>query len=757
MKGIIIKILLLALGFADFFGILPDSLDIVDKLVTALILGYFWYELHFSSFLFGKEHKSLSWVILILFYVLSLDSFVQLFRIVDLNSQLVQDTILIISSISGGLYAMVAQFLGYVYNPANAGVLSLWFARIGFTGLIGVAVYTSTKLTYTKKSVMHSFAKLFIKEKHWVDFSNTKGYSRIPKFLLSILVLFSIYQYFFALVTQWFVVSLDKALLVLAILYAVKDIQGTKSKALNTVGNFDNWLLNTITDLFTNHKKFYLAFGILLIFHYLSDLATFFLPYILGGTIDPFYLQYIGDSSGTLHQSLWQIGAGQPLIYILSTIGILSTILFAVSAVYLIFAGKRLHNWTASSWGRSILAFIFASMITSALYSWVKQVPLRVTGVQGVDFVTQQITHAGGLAIFALLFIGLLAIVRIRRIANHVLAGMFLMSFSYFAYYVWNYFVSSVSYHISAMQNLFSMSHFYLGIIFGCLLFLELLFYLGGALLLIYKASQIIIRDIVELNDRVALIWTGLVVGVPLLIMFFAGNIALSCASIIVLLLFSYALFVHHTGTEKRDDYMFALSCIITIYQFIVLIGLLVPQGVGLIIGESVLLLILAFGTVKYFGISLSSRLPSLKQFMVIIGATILFALGFFIVGEPAPNLTSIFLIVIFTLFVALAEELLFRIVLLYVGVKAFSKRFAFHLQAIFFSLIHIVGLRSLLDSFQTNILGLPAGINLLLYVGLLYGFSLVAARFAYTRSKLFIAAPVLFHFLVNAIGILIF
>ncbi|MCA9478658.1 MAG: hypothetical protein KC535_05920, partial [Nanoarchaeota archaeon] len=231
--GIFIKILFLAIGLADFFGVLPPSLDILDKLITSLILAYFWYELKFSSFLFGKRKQWLDWSILATYYILVSESVIGLF-----------------------------------FDASHISLLSSITVSVGFGSLILISAYVANKLTFSKKSVMHSFARLFIrKEEQWNNFADTQGSSKIVKFFLSLIVLFAIFQYFFSLVNQWFVISLDKTLLVLAILFAVKDIKGTKSKVLNKIGDFDDWLLKTITELFTNHKKFYLGFSVLLIFH----------------------------------------------------------------------------------------------------------------------------------------------------------------------------------------------------------------------------------------------------------------------------------------------------------------------------------------------------------------------------------------------------------------------------------------------------------------------------------------------------------
>ena len=766
---LLFKLGLLALGFADFFGLLPDALDILDKGLTAAVLAYFWYELKLSKFLFGTRVRWLDGTILTAFYILVIDSFIQVIRVIDLNGQLASDAAYL-TTVIPGLSVVKSAFL-FVYNPANAASISLLSAIIGFSLLIIVAVYAATKLTYTRVSVMHSFARLFIHtKKNWIKFSNTTGTSRITKFVLSVLVLFSIYQYFFALVNQWFIISLDKALLIVAIVYAAKDIKGTKSKALNTLGRFDDILLNGIRDIFTNHKKFYLGFGILLVFHYLSDLATFFLPYFISSlSIDPFYLNFIGDSAGTFHQPLSALVASSSHglgMYILSSLGSLVMILFPMLFLYLVITEKPLHEFTKKYWHRVITAILFVLSVSFSIYNWVTQKTIRVAGIQGVDFTTHTISGnlLFGFGLMVLLFVGLLFMIRSRKAADHLLIATYLFSFSYFGYYVWNYFLSSWFYHKGILAVFFSSGHIFLGIIFILLFALEILFYLGGFILLTFESSKLVTRDLAHLSTRAAFAWTLAIILIPLLIMASATVTAFTLATttLVVLLLFSYALFKHYTGKEKRDDYMFGLTITIMIYQIIVVARLLL-QGAfsveGLIMFESILLVGLALVAKKLLGIKLQLGTIKLPKLLLVLLAGFGFSIVFFIANEPVPALTTFIGALLFTLLVAVAEELLFRGVVFSLARQAFTNTQALHLQAVFFGLIHVVGIGVLLRHFSqsTHLLGLGPYAALILYGVCLYLFSLVAGRLALYKNKVILVYAIIFHWAVNLLTYTIF
>lgn len=265
MKSILytfFKIFLVVIGLFDIFNLLPQSLDIVDKGLAALILLIYWLALKPSKFIFGKEKKWLDYTLLGTFYILVIDTFVNLIRIIDLNDLAIKKISFFITAYLPGFLsnAIKSSFL-FIHNPASTTAISLFSVYVGFSLIILIALYSAFRLEYGKKSVMHSITRVFIrKDATWKNFADTAGYSIIVKFFISLIVLFSVSQYFFALVNQWFIISLDKTLLVLAILFAVKDIQGTKSKALNKIGRFDEWLLGTITEVFTNEKKVFFRF-----------------------------------------------------------------------------------------------------------------------------------------------------------------------------------------------------------------------------------------------------------------------------------------------------------------------------------------------------------------------------------------------------------------------------------------------------------------------------------------------------------------
>lgn len=784
----LLKIFFLVFGLADFFGFLPNSLDLFDKVLTSLIIFFFWYQLKPSLFLFGKKNKFLDWSILFAFYVLVVDTFINFIRLINLSDTFVQNIGLVISKFSFlGFGSLLKSIFFFLHNPANASVLSLYSVLIGFSLLILISLYSAMKMTYGDKSVISSFVHVFTKKSSsWKNFADTKGSSVILKFFLSLLVLFSIYQFFFSLVIQWFVVSLDKALLVLAILYAVKDIKGTKSEALNKLGSFDEWLLDFITSLFTNKKFFFLGFGVLLLFHFLSDLATFFLPYVLSFiSIDPFYLNYLGSSGVHSHLSISALIALESStsffhhliltsVYSLSAFGLLCIIIFPLVLLYNFIFKFHLRSFLERPITKFFTRLVFFSSVLFFVAPWVSQKVISVSGIQGVDFVTKQISSSFNPIILFALFISLFVlsyivslIKRNLHIDRYMVLFIFLTSLSYLGYYVLNYFISSLMYHFSSISYLFSVHQYFGVIVFSFMFLLEFLFYIGGFLLLSYHLTIYFLKDIfLDLfSKRFVFFWTLLVLILPMLILFSSTLNALKIASVLisVLLIFSYSLYKLLGFKEKKDDYLLALVSIISFYQFLLILQLLVFYFNIISLGlftflESLFVVFFAFGVTKFFSQKHVFSWISFKRLIIMFLLSLAFGLVFFVLGEPVPALfsTSILVLLPYTLFIAVGEEVLFRGVIYRLAQKSFKPRNALHIQSLIFALVHFMGLSFLVSFFTKDGSMFAVGIvNLVLYFVALYFFAFTAAKFI--KKKYNLSLPILFHWLVNLLAISLF
>jgi len=196
---IFVKIFLLVLGFSDFFGILPNELDLLDKFLTSAILVYFWFKLRPASFMFGKKSRFLDTSIIVAYYILVLNTFLRFLQPI----------------LSEAVYSSVSY---------SVNLFSIYGGTIL---LILIAIYVSFVISIGEKSVANSLLSVFDKKGKFFD--KIKGdtfniYSPL-EFVFNFLILYIIGIYFFGLINQWFVVSLDKSLLVLAILFAVSDIK----------------------------------------------------------------------------------------------------------------------------------------------------------------------------------------------------------------------------------------------------------------------------------------------------------------------------------------------------------------------------------------------------------------------------------------------------------------------------------------------------------------------------------------------------
>ncbi|MBS3159876.1 hypothetical protein J4436_03745 [Candidatus Woesearchaeota archaeon] len=201
---IIFKLFLLCLGFLDFFNLLPGSFNIIDKLLTAILLFCFWLRLSPTNFIIGTKNKKLDWLILFGFYILVIDTFLPFIE----------------KDIS--IYSTLISYISLI---------------LGTSILIIIAFYFSKKNNIKELSVVYAVTNLikktnYLKNNLWL------------RFFSIFIILFAFSQYLFGLVNQWFMVSLDKSLFIVALIYAIKDLKSEKIKILNILGRKLTFKLN---------------------------------------------------------------------------------------------------------------------------------------------------------------------------------------------------------------------------------------------------------------------------------------------------------------------------------------------------------------------------------------------------------------------------------------------------------------------------------------------------------------------------------
>ncbi len=431
----LVKLFLILMGIADAFSILPSSLDIFDKVLTSAILFYFWIKLRPMKFLFGYPMKKLNYLIIGTFYLLVIDTFV--------------------------------PFVPALYS--YGGIISMTSIIAGSIFLILISIFITKKVKFGSSSLINCLFGIFDRKKRqWKEFNANKH--PIKKFFIVLIILFGMSQYLFGLVNQWLIVSLDKSLILVAILFAIKDLEKSKIKALRTAGNFDDNMLGTVTKLFTKKHKIHLGLGFLLIFHYLSDIGAFFITYIFNTTKDPYYFSLLGDKfleTGQVvsqhHQTLIQLISSetasimaQPNIlmtYVMSAIGIILLLLLPIIICFFLSYKVDLKELVQKNGFVIALIGAFITIFTFVLYPWVQQKAIKQPNILGVDFITNNISSGAFISMdYIVLIFGIFLILGLflfnSKIARLGATAIFMVSLMFLGIYVWNYFMSSANFYL---------------------------------------------------------------------------------------------------------------------------------------------------------------------------------------------------------------------------------------------------------------------------------------------------------------------
>lgn len=717
-----LKLLLLAVGIWEFTPYFPDSLDLYDKILTSIILLYFWFKFGTSDFIFGKKSRFLNAFILIAFYVLSLDTFVKFAE---------QAGIVVDGSMS------VFSFLVPVQS------ISLFSISVGTLLLLLISIYASFK-PLGLKSFSHALYSVSVR-KGWERFNSSRLF-RPLKFLFIFVSLFIVSQYFFHLVTQWFVVSLDKSLLIMSFLFAIKDLERSKVGALKTLGNIDDVILNTVRDLFTSSRTFFMGVGFLLMFHILSDLSVFFIPYFLNLSFDPYYFSYLPVRE-TLASLMSGASALLSVSYVFSAIG---SVLILVLPIFFCFifsydlsrlADRLLFRLCSVLSLFFVLWFIFSP--------WLSMSPIS-SGIYGVDFMTHSVSLLPWL--FLLVPVFLLALLFNRVCSRYSVVLLFFSSFIYLGLYVWNFFRSSMDYYLSSALQA-SLSGSFIPLVFLLLAFLDLVFYVGGFAVFTYYSSRYIVRNLERLllNDPVIIGASFLIVLLSMFFIFFE-NYLLVLITVLVGVLFNLSFFFFLKGRQEfRDDFILAVTFLIGVFVLLSLVSVRIQDAVFSLVSPVVVLSVVVF-LLRFFRLSVSFSPKFIRWRFVVLSVVLglLFGAGFVFLGEPVPSLLSgSFLYVVFlALVIAFSEEFFFRFVLLRLGEKGFGFVKALFVQAGLFCLIHVMNFEHAFFSFGLY--------RLLAYLVLLFSFSIVAALLtgssAGRRFSGNIVYAIVLHWLANVV-----
>jgi len=720
---------IVAVGTMDLLGLLSPFFSFWYKVIGIILLLVLWYQLRPASFIFGKDSRKLDILLLACFVVFSLEVFL---RFGDLR---------------------YPEIMAKIFPFASA------LAVLGQTVLIiAVAAYAaSTHLG--EKSAVHSFVYLFSKKQEfWHKFSTSRKYL-LFRFAVAFIVYFMIANYFFLPVLQWFVLTLDKSLILVAFLFAARKDQG-----MDWISRFSDSLFARLTALFTDPKYVHITLGFLLIIHYMSDISFYLIPYILH-RMPADYEFYMLDP--TQHQSLYSHYIAEGLTgpdtilgawaYIFSGAGILFIVLIPV-IILLLHAYKV--NLKDFDWQKRFIFPLLLMMMAGSVFlmaPWVSQEPITGSevGAYGVDFTSKPLSTVGllfsDIFLFSVVIFMLVSLSLSRRGTEIYVLILFLCGMMYFSYYCWNYFFSSIDYYLNTyplLANHVSSAISWAMHINRLLLpVLSALFYLGGLFTLTVFLSKYMIEGFLHqlLRKRYVIVWLiALMVTSVLLTMLMDENnfseiMAIFLSFFAVTFVFNIALYII---LRERGDYRFlmAISIVMLIFPLVSLLSLplesyLSPDKLELA-GRAVLFAA-ALLLVEAYHLRLSWR-PRRMITAVVLGT--FFGYVFAVIGEPLTNAPRGAMLLLYLLLIGLSEEILFRGLVYRLSAVRFGT-LANPIQATIFTLSHFLFAKLLIEK-----LGHPA-LAVAFFV-FLYVFAICAGRLAQKSMT----AAVAMHFISNLV-----
>ncbi len=780
------KILLFIFGAVSLFG----YFDLTGKIMGAGMLFMLWLHFDPAGLALGNSKKWLNYVVIAIFYIFVLDTFTQVIQTTNTQSPEFQNGYVPIDN-------FLSKALGWAYHPIREYIISIHNGQVslsgfssafGFLALISISLYVTFFMELEKDSLAYPIVSLLKrKEEFWSRIISNKLTIFSPlKFLLSLSCLIIFSHYFFNLVNQWMLVTIGNSTFIIAFFFAAKDIKNTGIKILDKIGSFDEELIYFVRKIFHDPKNFILGFSILLGFHYLSDINLFFIPYIIPSVdIDEYYLSLVDKSNHLSIPALFANESAPTIIswlvnfavYAFSILGALFIFLVPVAFIFMGLAGKNVKDYLEKKRHRIILYVMLISMTIFILSPWISMRGLyqdeseHISGIYGVDLNTRMISEAGIPVMYLFAIILVLGAISIKFAETHWMQEysitlIFLYSLAYIGLYVWYFYTSAAQYYFALLQYAFSSADILLLLLFSGLIAMETLFYIGGFVYMGYILSRYIITQKTKyiVTDHSMIVWTVALVGIPAFFLFRETADATIIASIVIasFFLFSYALYREFTGVEYKDDYILGVSQVIAVFQILAVAEIFERGFLGeslLLVVGGLLLLLLSLVSLRFFRIGLPIKSISLKDFIHILIFGVSFGILFYFIPDPFITKTSVSfgMLLFYIVLASIAEEVLFRGVVMSISEKAFSYRMAVFLQSLVFSLVHFIALKSILNYYTAE--GFSGALLLLyiiIYAILLFSFGMFAA-FIYHNKDRNILHPIIFHFTANLLPLLIY
>jgi hypothetical protein len=496
----LITIILLTL--TDLFDMLPGEVDMAKKLFSWIVVILLVLNVSMSEIFFGIRKIWFDRQLVVVFSLLSLQSFI--YYVFQVAAKLLHEP----GYVSLHWLGYAIQFVGkYAIELVN------WSKYVGFSWLLLLSLYAALRIAFAEKSVLGVLHEEGPPSKHIGKI--------MVRFLLTFIVLNGFSIFVFNLLLEWMGWAVDAPLLVIILAYylftyfrhyILTGRHFTLHMFLEQVENFGDEFTKKFITLFHYPQTFYIGFAGLLVFHMVTDIATFMVPY-LTGTANAFYGSiltiegshapiFFSSESWFTRDLLYVSTPYEAAIilggYIANVIALLSLMLLPFYLWFNCYKGQPFKL------GRPFLVLFsccvtFFVLIPSFGFGPIMSVEEGVH-IMGVDITTRSIMQNERAIITCLsgaFMIGLIVLISSthRWLRSFIEKGVVIIVMLLFGYYTYFYFISIYHLALQEIRYLASQGLYYLMTILFSYLFLTFILYIAGYFVFVWLLRKQIFSD----------------------------------------------------------------------------------------------------------------------------------------------------------------------------------------------------------------------------------------------------------------------
>ncbi|MBW2980646.1 hypothetical protein KY360_04470 [Candidatus Woesearchaeota archaeon] len=475
-------VIIIVLSIMDFFEMLPADLDFAKKIVSWIAIGYLFLKASPTSIFFGNKHVGIDLAIILSYLFLIVKNILAFARTAAEEAHLTKGILEFFLEKSGLYFELYSFYIG--------GVL-----------LILLSLWVTWKLDIKKPSLMHVIHE---------EGPPARGFNKITqRALIVFFVLLAFFVVVFNLAMEWLAMAIDAPMIMIAIfLYlfvVVRHYEKLKPENLIfKIGKFGEDFYERFISLFHYKKTLFLGITGILVFHLLTDLGIFVIPYVFGAG-GALYLSQLGPGHIPMVQLMLAdtiLAAGFArfaiiLVYVLNIFAIIFLLLMPALAWYKIFKQKEFHL------GRQILAFIASSLTSFVFMPAFILKKIDVPGLAGVDLATRSIYTSRNMINLiiknmdlAIVFVAVISLAigiltylfsSKKVVRKDVFLAEIAFGLLFFVIYIYHYFTSIFMLNISLINAIIEMSGFFIGAFLTIFAIINVLFYVLGFVLFMFE------------------------------------------------------------------------------------------------------------------------------------------------------------------------------------------------------------------------------------------------------------------------------